>query len=72
MKFKQWINGLSVAHLMALSYMCGLKNWKGDGNKRGRRTTLAATLVKSTGAREIFRDYKMHDIVTSAKADYVA
>lgn len=56
MKFKQWINSLSLAHKKALAYMCSLP-WKQDDN-------LAAILVKSQGAKDVFRDFKMHEVTT--------
>ena len=57
MKFKQWINSLSLAHLKALAYQCTL-SWKLS------RPQLVPLLVKSVGAKDMFRDFGMENVST--------
>jgi len=57
MKFKRWINSLSLAHMKALAYQCHL-SWKLS------RSQLAPLLVKSEEAKSLFRDFGMHNITT--------
>lgn len=57
MKFKQWINSLSLAHLKALAHQCGFR-WKAS------RAELAPLLVKSKWAKAIFSEFGMHGVAT--------
>jgi len=62
MKFKNWINSLSLLHMMALAYQCSF-NWKLP------RAQLAPLLVKSERAKWLFKEFNM-DEVSTGKVDY--
>lgn len=62
MNFKQWINSLSLSHMIALANQCGL-SWNCS------RKQLAPLLVKSEEAKGLFRDFGMNNI-TTGKVDY--
>jgi len=57
MTFKQWINQLSIAHLMALAYHVGFRTWRA-GDKR----QLCSFLMGSKEAKQMFIREKLADI----------
>jgi hypothetical protein len=59
MTFKQWINQLSTAHLMALAYHVGFSTWRAADKRQ-----LCSFLMSSKPAKQMFIREKLAEIKT--------